>query len=123
MATKRANNIHLLFASMDIAEVRAHPSYTKWHKRLSHIERPELSDSDMHTLLATFPTIEHASHVGEIVEELFTRAEHEHYRHELHKLGEEIRSAELAGDDTRAAGLSQQVLELHKKLQKLQLSP
>jgi DNA primase len=114
------SSIDLLFGCMDIVEMCEHEKYTEWQLRLATIPKPDLTTEQAHKLLLSFPEILHATHVAEIVEELFGRAEKEHYKNELSVVGELLRSAELAGDDVLAAELAQKAGELHKKLHTLQ---
>jgi DNA primase len=120
IASTTASSIDLLFACMDIAEMREHEKYAEWQLRLATIPKPALTTEQAHKLLLSFPEIQNATHVAEIVEELFGRAEKEHYKNELIVVGEALRSAELAGDDVLAADLAQKAGELHKKLHTLQ---
>jgi DNA primase len=106
----------LLAVALDIPDVRAHEKYLVWVERAGKISRPELTDARAHTLLLSFPTLEHALHVGEIMEELISRAEKEEYRSVLRTLSEAIRSAELAGDEEGVTRLAGEATELHKKL-------
>jgi hypothetical protein len=106
----------LLCIALDIPEVAAHPKITEWRARLGDLTCPITDDVRAHTLLSTFPQFEHATHIDEIITELFTRAEREEYTGQLREISEQLRSAELAGDELVVVELSKKASDLHAKL-------
>lgn len=106
----------LLCIALDIPEVSTHNKISEWRSRLGGLTCPITDDVQAHRLLATFPQFEHALHIEEIIEELFTRAEREEYTALLKDVTEELRSAELAGEDGKVEELAKKAAELHTKL-------